>query len=235
VLPGWLQCAAWPTLLFLRPRCVMPEPILDAAWWDQRYRDRSDGWELGEPAPPLRLFLERDARAPQPPGRVLVPGCGRGHEAALLAGLGFAVVGLDLSSLALGEARRCHGDGNPALQWLQADLFDSQALQAAGLGAASCDGVLEHTCFCAIDPGLRAAYIALMAQLLRPGGWLLGLFWCHDRPGGPPFGSDPAQLADQFIQAGFRSELWQPADQSAIGRDGQRRAQEWLGLWRRPA
>jgi SAM-dependent methyltransferase len=90
----------------------MAEPLLDAAWWDQRYRDGGDGWELGEPAPPLRHFLESDLQAPQPPGRVLVPGCGRGHEAALLAGLGFAVVGLDLSAAALREARRCHGDGS---------------------------------------------------------------------------------------------------------------------------
>ena len=69
----------------------MAEPLLDAAWWDQRYRDGGDGWELGEPAPPLRHFLESDLQAPKPPGRVLVPGCGRGHEAALLAGLVLAL------------------------------------------------------------------------------------------------------------------------------------------------
>jgi thiopurine S-methyltransferase len=215
----------------------MAEPLLDAAWWDQRYRDGGDGWELGEPAPPLRHFLESDLQAPQPPGRVLVPGCGRGHEAALLAGLGFAVVGLDLSAAALREARRCHGDGSTQLQlqWLQADLFDRQALQAGGLGAACCDGVLEHTCFCAIDPGLREAYIALIVQLLRPGGWLLGLFWCHNRPAGPPYGSDPDQLAAAFTRAGLQAEVWRPAQHSAIGRDGRPREQEWLGLWRRPA
>lgn len=194
----------------------MAEPLLDAAWWDQRYRDGGDGWELGEPAPPLRHFLESDLQAPQPPGRVLVPGCGRGHEAALLAGLGFAVVGLDLSAAALREARRCHGDGSTQLQlqWLQADLFDRQALQAGGL---------------------REAYIALIVQLLRPGGWLLGLFWCHNRPAGPPYGSDPDQLAAAFTRAGLQAEVWRPAQHSAIGRDGRPREQEWLGLWRRPA
>jgi thiopurine S-methyltransferase len=67
-----------------------------------------------------------------------------------------------------------------------------------------------------------------MARLLAPGGWLLGLFWCHRRPDGPPWGSDPALLAQQLEAAGFRQELWEPAQGSAPERDN-----EWLGLWRR--
>ena len=72
-----------------------------ASNWDQRYLEGSDRWELGRPAPPLEAFLRTDSRAPQPPGRVLVPGCGRGHEAALLADLGYEVIGLDFSSEAI--------------------------------------------------------------------------------------------------------------------------------------
>ena len=202
-------------------------------WWDKRYREGRDGWELGEPAPPLRHFLETHPRAPQPPGRVLVPGCGRGHEVALLAARGFAAIGLDISAEALREARRCYGDGSDRLQWLQADLLDPAARLAVGLGPASCSGVLEHTCFCAIDPDLRPAYISAVAELLEPGGWLLGLFWCHDRPEGPPYGSNPDQLASLLAAAGLESLLWQPAEGSARGRDGQLRCDEWLGLWRR--
>lgn len=77
----------------------------------------------------------------------------------------------------------------PALHWLQQDLFDPDALAAAGLGPGSLDGALEHTCFCAIDPGQRLAYIQQLRRLLAPGGWLLGLFWCHGRAGGPPQGA----------------------------------------------
>lgn len=176
-------------------------PMAGPAAWDQRHREGSDGWELGRPAPPLEAFLRDDTRSPQPPGQVLVPGCGRGHEAALLAELGFAVVGLD---------------------------FSGEALAAAGLGAASLDGVVEHTCFCAIDPSQRPAYLARMHQLLVPGGWLLGLFWCHPRPGGPPWGSDAAALEQHLRGAGFRCELWEPARGSVASRQD-----EWLGLWRR--
>ena len=63
---------------------------------------------------------------------------------------------------------------------------------------------------------------------LIAGGWLLGLFWCHQRPDGPPWGSDPALLAQQLTAAGFRQELWEPAQGSAPERDN-----EWLGLWRK--
>jgi SAM-dependent methyltransferase len=205
------------------------------SWWDQRYREGSDRWELGAPAPPLQLFFSEHAQAPKPPAQVLVPGCGRGHEAAFLAARGFAVVGLDFSAEAIAEARRLHGEQPARLRWLQADLLDGDALAAAGLGPASCDGVLEHTCYCAIDPHLRPAYRQSVARLIKPQGWLLGLFWCHGRPGGPPYGSDADQLVADFTAAGFSQELWFPATNSAPGPDNQSRDHEWVGLWRRVA
>ncbi|QPN58950.1 methyltransferase domain-containing protein [Synechococcus sp. CBW1002] len=206
-----------------------PAPIADPSRWDQRYREGGDGWELGQAAPPLAQFLRTHPLAPQSPGRVLVPGCGRGHEAALLEDLGFAAIGLDFSGEALREARRLHGEARATLQWLQADLFDQQALTEAGLAPGSLSGIVEHTCFCAIDPGLRQDYIATVCRLLAPGGWLLGLFWCHGRQGGPPWGSDPQLVEALLRQAGLVAEIWQPATGSV-----DKRNDEWLGLWRQP-
>ncbi len=199
-----------------------------SAQWDQRYRGGSDGWELGHAAPPLEQFLKTDPRAPQPPAPVLVPGCGRGHEAALLAHLGFAALGLDFSGEALAEARRLHGDDRTELRWLQADLLDGAALESVGVSTASLGGVLEHTCFCAIEPANRERYLQQLHRLLAPGGWLLALFWCHRRPGGPPWGSDSAVLEAQLRRHGFAAEVWEPARGSV-----QAREDEWLGLWRR--
>ncbi len=206
--------------------------MITASAWDQRYRDGNDRWELGKPAPPLNVFLRTDSRAPEPPGRVLVPGCGRGHEAALLADLGYEVIGLDFSCEAIERAQAVHGSDRTQLRWLQADLFDGAALAAAGITTGSLQGVLEHTCFCAIDPAQRETYLDAVARLLAPEGWLLGLFWCHPRPDGPPWGSDPALLAEQLAAAGFRQELWEPAQGSEQG-SALVRDNEWLGLWRR--
>ena len=238
-MDGVWQSRFWRALpRVLRPASLgfMTIPAPDTgSWWDQRYREGSDRWELGTPAPPLQQFLREHGQAPKPPGRVLVPGCGRGHEAALLASLGFEVVGLDFSGEAVREARRLHGEEAGRLTWLQADLLDAEALEAAGLGPASCVGVLEHTCYCAIDPALRPRYREAVARLLQPEGWFLGLFWCHGRPGGPPYGSDAEQLVRDFSAAGFVRGLWGPATNSAPGPDNQPRDNEWLGLWRRAA
>jgi len=216
--------------------CAVASPAPETGpWWDQRYRDGSDRWELGSPAPPLQWFLQEHPEAPRSPGKVLVPGCGRGHEAALLADLGFDVVGLDFSAEAIQEARRIYGEQPGQLCWLQADLLDGVALAAAGLAPGSCDGVVEHTCYCAIDPALRPAYRQVVARLLRPQGWLLGLFWCHGRPGGPPYGSDAEVLQRDFVASAFTQKLWRPAHNSAPGPDGEPRDYEWLGLWLRDA
>ena len=203
-------------------------PVSDPARWDQRYREGGDGWELGQPAPPLEDFLRHHPLAPSKAGRVLVPGCGRGHEAALLAELGFAVVGLDFSTEAIREASRLYGPDRPQLRWLCADLFAPAALKAAGFDEESLDGVVEHTCFCAMDPALRDAYRATVSTLLKPGGWLLGLFLCHSRPGGPPFGSDSSALAEAWCRTGMVEQIWQPAASSLS-----KRSDEWLGLWRK--
>jgi hypothetical protein len=57
-----------------------------AAPWDQRYREGGDGWELGRPAPPLEQALRHDPRMPQPPARVLAPGCGLARRAVTSGG-----------------------------------------------------------------------------------------------------------------------------------------------------
>jgi thiopurine S-methyltransferase len=88
--------------------------------------------------------------------------------------------------------------------------------------------VVEHSCFCALDPAQRGAYLDTVVRLLAPGGWLLGLFWCHERPGGPPWGSEPAELAHQLKASGLQQQVWEPAQGSLPDRDN-----EWLGLWQR--
>src|SRR5581483_4157926 len=71
-------------------------------FWSRAYREHSDGWELARATPPL----ERWFGAHSPSGkRALVVGCGRGHEARLLARLGASVVAIDFAAEAIDEAR----------------------------------------------------------------------------------------------------------------------------------
>ena len=73
-----------------------------------------------------------------------------------------------------------------------ADLFE------LGRTPARYDLIAEHTCFCAIDPLRRDEYVDQVAAALVPGGALVGLFYAHGRPGGPPFTVDADELRARF-------------------------------------
>ena len=94
---------------------------------------------------------------------MLVPGCGLGHEAALLVYLGYEVIGLDFSSEAIQRAQAAQGSDRAQLRWLQADFFDGGSLAAAGITTGSLQGVL--------DPAQRESYLDTVARLLAPGCW----------------------------------------------------------------
>jgi SAM-dependent methyltransferase len=88
--------------------------------------------------------------------------------------------------------------------------------------------VLEHTCFCAIDPTRRADYARVVADVLEPGGTFVALFWLHGRPGGPPFTTSNAEI-DSLFAADFEVvERETPGDSVAT-----RMGQELLVTYRR--
>lgn len=182
-----------------RPRQPdLPEGASEAARWEHKYAVGSDGWELGRAAPPLhRLFAEsplpRSGAEPGAPPRVLVPGCGRGHEARLLAEAGAEVVAIDIAPTAVASTRRLAAERGLRITAMEADVL---ALPQEHEGRY--DLFLEHCCFCAIDPTRRDDYVEAAARALRPGGRLIGLFYCHDYPGGPPFGSSADEIRARF-------------------------------------
>jgi SAM-dependent methyltransferase len=190
-------------------------------FWQQLYETGGDGWELGQPAPPLVDVVER---TPPPRGRVAVLGCGRGHDARFLASRGWEVVGYDFSTAAVTAARALARREGVAVTFEQRDIF-SLARDAHH----AFDGVWEYTCFCAIDPARRDEYVRTAAAILRPGGWLLACFFPLRTAGaGPPFPVSRAEVRRRFGPA-FRLERAGPPLRSARGRLGR----EWLVFARR--
>lgn len=197
-----------------------PQPLA-SDFWEGRYQEGTTHWDLGQPAPPFVSLLNL-ADAPKP-GRMAVLGTGRGHDALLFAARGFEVVGFDFAPSAIAEATAAaQSQGLPA-QFLQRDIFE-----LAAEFAQSFDYVLEHTCYCAIAPEQRPAYVRLVHALLRPQGELIALFWAHTRPGGPPFGTTAHELHQRFA-ADFDTLFFAQASNSTENRKNE----EYLARFRR--
>lgn len=191
--------------------------------WNARYQSGETPWEKGEPHPELPFLLYEHHQLLADAKRILVPGCGFGHDAALLNSVAQTeVLGLDLAEKAIEQARaRYYSRG---LAWTIGDLFEWPGRY---------DLVFEHTCFCAIPVARRADYVAAMARLIPPGGHLLGIFFLnpdHEGEEGPPFGVTTDELME-FFKGDFELVWSKPPSKTFEARAGEGR--ELSMLWRR--
>lgn len=170
----------------------MNDAIHTSGFWETRYQAGVPPWDLGQAAPGFLAWLEHHGTAVAGK-RVAVLGCGAGHDAIAFAQAGATVIGFDFAPAAIARAERNAATADVAAQFLNRNIFD-----LAAEFPAQFDYVVEHTCFCAIDPSQRDRYVQLVHHILKPQGELLAIFFTHRRPGGPPFGSTPEQLHAHF-------------------------------------
>jgi len=192
----------------------------DSSYWEQRYQEKTTRWDLGQAAPAFVSLL--NSQETLTPGRTAVLGCGRGYDALLFAEHGFEVVGFDFAPSAIAEATSLAQAAGSTAKFLQRDIFD-----LAMEFPQDFDYVVEHTCFCAIPLERRPEYVQLVRSLLRPKGELIALFFTHNRPGGPPFGSTPAEIV-QYFEADFEILSLEPVANSVPSRQGE----EHIGRFR---
>ncbi len=180
-----------------------PTPDASAAQWSARYEAEDTPWDLGAPHPDLVRRLEEDPGLGGAPGRVLVPGCGRGHDALALARAGWQVVAVDMAPAVddLVRAALEPFDG----RFVVADLFDDDALDGA-LGGRPVDLVFDHTLFCALPLHHRPDFGATCRRVLGPDGQVVSVVFPIGRDhaeGGPPWGMTP-EAVDLSLGAEFR-------------------------------
>ncbi|RMG75344.1 MAG: methyltransferase domain-containing protein [Bacteroidetes bacterium] len=191
----------------------------DADFWQDRYEQGYTGWDLGAPSPPLQAFIDQ---LDDPSVDILIPGAGNAHEAAYLHRRGFRRVRvLDFVDLPLQRLARRFPDFPPD-HLIQGDFFAHQGQY---------DLILEQTFFCALDPDRRADYARHMAQLLRPGGRLVGVWFTFPLRSGqdrPPYGGSPEEYAGYF-EADFTARHFARCYNSHPSREGQ----EWFMSWER--
>ena len=183
----------------------------DAASWEAIYQADDAGWDIGAAAPPFCDFLVA-APAWLRPGRMLVPGCGAGHDAAAFAAAGFAVTAMDFAPTAVRLTRE-----------KGIHVVESNFLQPPAALTGAFDYVLEHTCFCAIPVCDRPRYVAAARRVLKPGGLLIGLFYRFDPAdvNGPPFA-----LSEEDLRTAFEPEFEILELQSPARSHGKRQGRE---------
>ncbi len=170
--------------------------------WEELYQQCETPWEKGKPHPALVDFLAENGPFA---GEILVPGCGSGYDVRAISTPANHVVGIDLAPFAITKADSFPKVGRE--EYLLADLFAPPAEWNGRF-----DLIFEHTCFCAIDPRLRARYVETIVRLLKPEGKLLAIFFInpdHDEPG-PPYGVSRAELEKSFGPHFVREDEWVP-------------------------
>ena len=163
-------------------------PALDRRYWKGRYEAGTTGWDRGGASPALEEWLRSGALAPC---RILVPGCGRGHEVVTLARAGFGVTAIDYAPAAVStlEARL-------AKEGLTARVVEADVL--AWEPEEPFEAIYEQTCLCALAPDHWEEYERKLASWLVPGGMLAAAFMQTTSTSGPPFACAPDAMRSLF-------------------------------------
>ena len=163
----------------------MAGPTID--FWNERFRTRTTGWDRGAVNPQLVAWM---AHGQLQPCRILVPGCGSGHEVLHLAAAGFEVTALDYAVEAVDLVKSRLDAAGLCAQVVQTDVRHWHA-------PAPFDAVWEQTCLCALYPDDWQTYARRLHGWLKPDGRLFALFMQSPKPGaedgwiqGPPYHCD---------------------------------------------
>ncbi len=183
-----------------------PRPLTHV--YDAAYRGRPN-WDIGRPQPALVRLVE--AGLVESP--VLDVGCGTGDLSLYLADRGHRVLGVDLSPLAVRQARaKAEWRGSDA-EFAVWDALDLGGLADAGLSFRT---VLDSAMFHVLGDAERDRFVAGLGEVV-PGGGLYVVLGDARRDRGPLYGITPAELRRRFDAVGG----WEVA--FAVETDFQRR------------
>jgi SAM-dependent methyltransferase len=184
-------------------------------FWTARYVAGRMPWDFGGVPAALQSFLARWTV----PTRVLIPGCGSGYEVAAFHAAGHDVTAIDFSPAAVEQAKKVLG--SLAGKVILGDFFSHD------FGEQRFAVMYERTFLCSMTPSRWRDYANRAADLLSPGGRLIGVFLYGQKAGsGPPF---PLTVSEtqQLFKPRFELVVSEPvSDSLPLFRDMER-WQEW--------
>lgn len=183
LIPPWLQSAT---------------ESKDPAFWTNIYQTETPAWDLGQETGILNAVLPQ---LKLNKARVLVLGCGSGHDAAYFARQGHMVTAVDYSEEAVKRAKANYSSLEN-LKIVQADAFNLPKEWTERF-----DLVFEHTCYCAIPPEKRGDLVNVWKRVLTPHGDILCVFFVHEKITGPPWGGSEWEIRER-LKKNFNSLFW---------------------------
>jgi SAM-dependent methyltransferase len=161
----------------------------DAARWDDHYAKGHTPWDTGQPSSELRrVMAERHIGA----CRALELGCGSGASAVWLAQQGFGVTAVDISALAIEQARRRAAQAGASVRWLVADI-----LQPLPELAGPFDFVFDRGCYHVVRREGPEAYLQALHRRTQPEALVLVLTGNAREPHDP----GPPVVSEEQIRA----------------------------------
>lgn len=121
---------------------------------------------------------------------------------------------MDFAAEAMKGAQQLSRGKPGKFEFRQVDFFDLPRTDKHAF-----DYFYEYTSFVAIEPARRPAYVQLALDLLKPGGLLIGCFYNHGRPGGPPYDATRAEVESLYAPH-FKIEMLEVTPHSIERRQG---------------
>jgi len=198
-------------------------PESPASFWNRRYQDVERLWS----AEPNALLTEFAGELE--PGRALDLGAGEGRNAIWLAGRGWRVTALDVSSTALERAAKRAAAEGVELDCVEADWREYRPDPSFGLVVIS---------FMHPEPRERAAMFGWAGETLVSGGHLfvVGVDLSEHGRRGPPDADrlyTPERMAGAL--AGFEVLRCESVSYEAESRQGRRQVVDVVAIAQRPA
>jgi len=161
--------------------------------WDEAYRGGRVPWDIGRPQPAIVRISD------QLTGGVLDVGCGSGEHALLAATLGLRVTGIDVSQVAIENARAKARQRGLIAEFLVGDVLDIGSVDRLD---PPFNTVIDVGCFHTFSNADRPLYAANLASVVEPGGVLHLLCFSELTPGT----DGPRRVTEGELRATFSRE-----------------------------
>ncbi len=160
---------------------------LSSNFWESSYQNQQTGWDIGYVATPIKEYIDQLSNKDL---KILIPGAGNSYEAEYLFNNGFKnVFILEFAESPIKNFLK-RVPNFPEEQIIRENFFNHQEKY---------DLIIEHTFFCALDPGLRESYVEKTSSLLNSNGKLIGLLFRIDFGNDhPPYGGSSEEYQSLF-------------------------------------